>query len=834
MKTAILFRLLLLFAIVAKPVDARLKFSSKNSTIELVGAGTQLRLTEDITGWDGTLKIEDESLAGAAATINSDTGDKTITFDNGCVINGHAEALFTGVFDPNDDGGFDQIELKGNHRYRAEPGRILKKLEAVGQNNLLEGSPTFTVADHTSGGTPGAAGIFIVSGDEYGNDPGSLEIDVQSKLNTSIVMDPNTQLSLRDSLSFTNDAYVRVATDGDTANINLNEMEVAFGGGVSSIQPQVVNWRRNGKISFCSKVTLGGDDDVATQWRFRGSGGAARATYHINGHGNTLELGCNTTIVVDANTTLYLTDLKLKGLGRTGCDTNEEPTIMLTDCTSQVVYQNVTVEFAGPYTFDSGVHSICGPTTFFVCEHDVTFCDESLLVIDGETLWVDTGQFATDDPSAGQILFCNNHDAYLGCIVPSAILPAGSSHDGITNFLFSECGAIKVKCDCTDLDIGTVVDIEKKGTTINFNDATTFGPDNFTIVANATQTVVSEDNLYLAENRTMNIPNDTLIDGNGHAIEFAADGGPFITVQPGTTLTFSNVELRNFSPKDIQYNADAYGNVGRVLFGPKTVIDLRNPCDQLCATVGGVADSCITWTFVTDSTREGALIKGYGNTLDLNTDCPVGIYVDSAATLTLHNLRLRNLGGEQIDGSLLGTKPYNVQMADEDSRIVLKDTELVLGGNYSYTQGRFDVLRDATISGSYLFTQESPVAGGMTILEDSHLLIDRDTTYRYDAAPIADAYGNVLETLDDTRSKIVMTDHSSVFHLNGATLHSTTTGVKLANGTFLVGDKSFLTNDATNLNESAVLVIDDTNTDALCMRVLAGATLCVDGLVETR
>ena len=817
---------LLVWSLGLYTVDGGIQFSSPHSTICLQGSGTQLHLSENIADWDGTLRIDDEALAGAAGVIQSDGGDKTITFNNGILVNGQAQAQFTGVFDPNDDGGFDQIELQGDHRYRAEAGRILKKIEAFGQNNILEGSPTFTLANANSGGTPGAGAIFIVPEDMYGNNPGSLLVDLQSRLNASIIMDDNTTLSLRDNLVFTNSAYVRSRNDGETANIFLNEMELSFGAGVSMLQPQVINWRRNGKISFCSKVTIGGDDDTPTIWRFRDTPAPGRARYHINGNGNTIELGCNTTIVVDPNTTLYLTDLKLRGLGRSDCDPGESPMIVLSDCTSQIVYQNVSIEFAGPYTFNNGVHTVCGPTTFHVCNYDVTFCQQALLVLEGETLWLDTGPFATDDPQAGEVVFCNNNDAYTACDIPLELLPC--SYNGSDNFLFCDCGSIKVKCDCTDLDVGTVIDIAQKGVTIDFSNPATYVAANHTVVNNPVLTVVNQDNLYLAQNKKLNIATSTLLDGNGHAVEFSQDGGPFITVQPGQTLTFSNVELRNFSPADIAYNVDAYGNAGRVLFGPKTRIELRNPCDELRATVGGIPDTCITWTFMTDETRQGALIHGFQNTLDLTTECPVGIFVDNRATLTLHHVRLRNLGGAQVDSGTFGTKPYNVQMGDAASRIVVKDSELVLSGNYTYTQGRFDILRDATISGSYVFAQQSPVPTGMTIFDDSELVIDRNTTYSYDAIP------NIGESLDDTRSKIVFTDQSAVLRLNGATLHSTHTGVRLANGTLLIADKSNLTNEAVNSNESAVFVIDATNPDPLDLQVLAGATLCVDGLLETQ
>ena len=92
-------------------------------------------------------------------------------------------------------------------------------------------------------------------------------------------------------------------------------------------------------------------------------------------------------------------------------------------------------------------------------------------------------------------------------------------------------------------------------------------------------------------------------------------------------------------------------------------------------------------------------------------------------------------------------------------------------GDYTFTQGHFDIVGDTTITGTNSFIYQS----GQISAIDSHTKLFFDTGMRLKYDP---------PTTD--RDLLAMADKSSVLHLYETTLQSTSTGLQLTKGTLIV------------------------------------------------
>ena len=126
----------------------------------------------------------------------------------------------------------------------------------------------------------------------------------------------------------------------------------------------------NIKILFNSDVTLNKNA------KFQG-------TSSINGNGNTMTVGTNGAITVDASSTLTISDMYIKNVGTGG------GTIILTASDSELHLQNVEIQLVGNINTTVGKVRVLGPSTVAVNGNTWTFDTSSELTVDGVTLWKD-------------------------------------------------------------------------------------------------------------------------------------------------------------------------------------------------------------------------------------------------------------------------------------------------------------------------------------------------------------------------------------------------------------------------------------------------------------
>jgi hypothetical protein len=294
-----------------------------------------------------------------------------------------------------------------------------------------------------------------------------------------------------------------------------------------------------------------------------------------------------------------------------------------------------------------------------------------------------------------------------------------------------------------------------------------------------TQTTTSLSfDLYLSSEHQMFVTVNSTLDGHGHYIHFSNDRSDILNIAPNTTLVLKNVVLKGFSQQAL-----GLGSNSNIIFGDGTVIELfADP------------DLSMTWTFEGQTT-----LSGQGE--QLNLEAPLGnIFVSGAGSALLFD----NIIVSGVSGN-------NIRCTDNHSTLSFYNTTWILDGNYTLTKGRFEVLSTFDLVGSYTFGYGTLASS--IIQPNATLLLDIGSTFSY-------------TPLSNNRDLLSMFDASSRLYMNGATLASTTTGLRLTNGTLIIDKRNYLHNDhavalsqgisfgnGSSVNDLSVIIIPGANID---------------------
>jgi hypothetical protein len=165
-------------------------------------------------------------------------------------------------------------------------------------------------------------------------------------------------------------------------------------------------------------------------------------------------------------------------------------------------------------------------------------------------------------------------------------------------------------------------------------------------------------------------------------------------------------------------------------------------------------------------------IEGRGHTIDLGSTGKIA--VGNGATLLMNELFIKNLGAGQLfctDGQ--GTFSFD-------------NTTFYLDANYSFSQGKFDVVGPVNVTGgNYVFAYQSNAVS--TIRSGSMMFFDSGMTFSYDV-PL-------------TGTAFAMTDNSALLYLYETTLFSKTPALALTKGTVVIDGECPVNNSGTNQAE---------------------------------
>jgi hypothetical protein len=260
----------------------------------------------------------------------------------------------------------------------------------------------------------------------------------------------------------------------------------------------------------------------------------------------------------------------------------------------------------------------------------------------------------------------------------------------------------------------------------------------------------------------------------GFSLASAAVNAQWDTFFPVSGLVQLNGGTLTLTRDLIFRNTTIFGSQGNIV-GNGHQVDFA-PSVTLLPTVSLNA-ACFTWDTVKvslscDMKMQNSCIKfsglstfnGGGNVLTL--DSTSTIIIASGSSLMFKNITIRGVSGTQLT-AVDGTSTFSFQ-----------NVLMELDGNYSFTVGKFAVLKNLEIAGDgFVFAYRTDQVS--TVSSTGRLILDEGLTFSYDPR-------------SSSRSLLQFSDFSAELVLNSATLYSTTTGLSLTSGYLIVDGKSFL------------------------------------------
>ncbi|QQR49417.1 hypothetical protein IPF37_01035 [bacterium] len=200
-----------------------------------------------------------------------------------------------------------------------------------------------------------------------------------------------------------------------------------------------------------------------------------------------------------------------------------------------------------------------------------------------------------------------------------------------------------------------------------------------------------------------------------------------------------------------------------------------------------------TWKF-----KGNCKVAGQGNRLTFKA-ANSGIVLSPGAKVMFDNVEL------------FGLQRNNLQCMANNSTMTFKNSALVLANDFTFSTGSFYINSDVLVTGAKKFIYSSKI--GSTIGSRATFYFDQGTTFSY--AP-----------LRANKNLLYMPDSSAALYLNGATLFSTTTGLRLSNGTLYVDNKVTMSTQARNSGEAMIL------SNNLNVNIFSSAVLDVYGFIR--
>ncbi|MCB9493806.1 MAG: WD40 repeat domain-containing protein [Epsilonproteobacteria bacterium] len=208
---------------------------------------------------------------------------------------------------------------------------------------------------------------------------------------------------------------------------------------------------------------------------------------------------------------------------------------------------------------------------------------------------------------------------------------------------------------------------------------------------------------------------------------------------------------------------------------------------------------CDDARFIEDVFIDGTCkIVGNGKKLSINDG--KSIFVRPSANLTIEDACLSNFG----QGKLV--------CMDDSGGIVLKNTQITLSRDYTFSHGAVAFEDEVLISGTSKFVYAS--SRSSTINSASVVKFDRSVTLSYNPGVAR-------------KDLLYFDDSTAMLFFNGCNLHATHTGLELSGGMLVFDGSVSVSSEARNSAESVVFKSD------LDVRVLGNATINLYGIITS-
>lgn len=252
-----------------------------------------------------------------------------------------------------------------------------------------------------------------------------------------------------------------------------------------------------------------------------------------------------------------------------------------------------------------------------------------------------------------------------------------------------------------------------------------------------TESYTLNKNLVCDHNHTIRVVRNTVIQGNHNLLLFGIQKVPTFFINPGVTVTFSNILVQNLRPEHISHGANA-----RLVWGDKTDIVLasQGQLDNTWYCGGAVSISGSGSRFIFG--ESGALLIGDGSRVTLEGISCGGLYA------------------------------HTFVMQTDLSELIFSDTHVDLVGDLLLPTGKISYKNRNSIGGAHTVHYTS--RGQIKILEKSALRIERGVQFYYnpqDQGIYAD--------------RQFICEPSGSLEIAGAGLRSGVSGLTFRTGTFI-------------------------------------------------
>ena len=200
------------------------------------------------------------------------------------------------------------------------------------------------------------------------------------------------------------------------------------------------------------------------------------------------------------------------------------------------------------------------------------------------------------------------------------------------------------------------------------------------------------------------------------------------------------------------------------------------------------------------------IIEGHGNSINISDNAE--ILVDDSVTLTLRNIVVNN--------SKNGVGNPAIKLTSNRSKLALDNTVLNMANDFYIDRGQIFVHNDVSFSGTNAFVYQSPMPSFIT--SKSTLNFDTGTTFSIAPATFTDCPYTIFPTTT-TNYFIKMADQTSDLYLNGCSLYTTLTGIRLTKGSLFFDNK-------VNINTKATNSVSSTPFTLVTSSATAGSNVC--------
>ncbi len=193
--------------------------------------------------------------------------------------------------------------------------------------------------------------------------------------------------------------------------------------------------------------------------------------------------------------------------------------------------------------------------------------------------------------------------------------------------------------------------------------------------------------------------------------------------------------------------------------------------------------------------QQGQTLKFIGNTIidgggnSFIFDPYAQILVDYGVTVTLKNMQFINYRNS--------TSRPSISLLSQSSKLALQNVKFSLLDNFAFNEGSLFIHDDVIVTGSSMFSYQS--AQPCVISSQSTWLFDNGTTY----------FHNPKTTVN---TQLFMTDQTSTFAFNNATLLTTHTGMRIAGGVLCL-DNGVTFSSTANTRLVGMSQLGSSNTD---------------------